>query len=242
MSADASSMSDRHSPSPVPDLVGMLAQVIARPDRATRVCEGLLRVVDGTRTEDGNLDYDLYQDNDRPWAFYVLANWADPGAADAHLSSTHVRDFLSTHSEKDLAAPPTRTRARMLSRPNADTNRPRPVPARQLTFFPFFSVRPGQLDTVRGALLGAVDSTRGEPGCLDYDLYEACDNPTTLFYRENWTGRSALDEHMNTPGFYDVVRGQIDPRLTVPWCGLSMTMASTPGPIRLPGAGGTASP
>ena len=236
MSADASSMPDRPSPSPVPDLVGVLAQFIARPGRAARVCEGLLRVVDGARTENGNLDYDLYQVIDKPWAFYVLANWAGRDAADAHLTSTHVRDFVAAHTEMDLAAPPTRTRARMLSRPNADPNRPRPVPnSHQLTFFPFFSIRPGQLDPVREALLGAVESTRDEPGCLDYDLYQAYDDPTALFYRENWTGQAALDEHMNTPGFYDVVRDQVDPRLTVPWSGLSMTMVSAPGPIRLPG-------
>ena len=45
----------------VPDLVGVLAQFVARPDRAAQVRDGLLRVVDGARTEDGSLDYDLYQ-------------------------------------------------------------------------------------------------------------------------------------------------------------------------------------
>jgi quinol monooxygenase YgiN len=74
MSADASSLPDRPLPSPVPDLVGVLAQFVAKPDRAARVSDGLLRVVDGGRTEEGNLDYDLYQVDDQPWLFYVLAN------------------------------------------------------------------------------------------------------------------------------------------------------------------------
>ncbi|GAA5181187.1 hypothetical protein GCM10023322_15220 [Rugosimonospora acidiphila] len=229
-------MSDTPSPSPVPDLVGVLAQFIARAGRAAQVCEGLLRVVDGARAEDGSLDYDLYQVDDRPWAFYVLANWADRAAADAHLTSAHVRNFVAAHAEADLAAPPTRTNARMLSRPNGQKDRPRPVPGSdQLTFFPFFTIRPGQLDPVRDALLGAVDSTRAEPGCLEYDLYQASDDPTVLFYRETWTSGSALDEHLNRPGFYEIVRRQVDPLLAVPWTGLSMTMVSQPGPIRLPG-------
>jgi quinol monooxygenase YgiN len=233
MSADAS---DRLLPSPVPDLVGVLAQFVARPDRAARVSEGLLRVVDGARTEDGNLDYDLYQVDGQPWLFYVLANWADQEAATAHLTSSYVRDFVAAHAETDLAAPPTRTNARMLSHPAVDRGRERPVPnSDQLTFFPFFATRPGRLDAVGEALRGAVDTTRDEPGCLDEDLYQAFDDPTTLFYRENWTDRGALDEHLNTPAFYDVVRGQVDPRLTVPWSGLSMMMVSDPGPIRLPG-------
>ncbi|WP_203923447.1 putative quinol monooxygenase [Rugosimonospora africana] len=220
----------------MPDLVGILAQVIAKAGREAQVCEGLLRVADGARTKEGNLDYDLYRDRDRPWAFYVLANWANQEAVDAHVDSTYVREFLEAHTETDLAAPPTRINARMLSRPNADTGRRRPEPnSGQLTFFPFFNVRPDGLDTVQQALLGAVDSTRTDEGCLDYDLYQVADDPTTLFYRETWTGKPALDEHMNTPVFYDVVRGQVDPRLSVPWSGLSMTMVSAPGAIRVPG-------
>jgi quinol monooxygenase YgiN len=227
---------DQSSPSPVPDLVAILAQVISKPGREARVCEALLRVADGARTKEGNLDYDLYQDRDRPWAFYVLANWVDQDAVDSHAHSTYVREFLETHTESDLAAPPTRINARMLSDPNPDTGRPRPHPnSDQLTFFPFFNIRPDELDTVRRGLLGAVDSTRAEAGCLEYDLYQAMDDPTTLFYRETWTGKPALDEHMNKPGFYDVVRGEVDPRLTVPWSGLNMTMVSAPGAIRVPG-------
>lgn len=231
-----SDMPDQSSPSPVPDLVGILAQVIAKAGREARVCEGLLRVADGARTRQGNLDYDLYQDRDRPWAFYVLADWTDQEAVDGHVNSTYVREFLDTHSETDLAAPPTRINARMLSRPNPDTGRRRPeANSDQLTFFPFFNVRADQLDTVRQALLAAVEPTRGEAGCLEYDLYQVMDDPNTLFYRETWTGKPALDEHMNTPDFHDVVRRQIDPRLTVPWTGLSLTMVTAPGAIRVPG-------
>jgi quinol monooxygenase YgiN len=225
---------DGPAPSPVPDLVAVLAQFIAKPGREVRVCDGLLRVIDGARTEAGNLDYDLYQARDQPWAFYVLADWADRAAAEAHLSSRYVRDFLAEHAEADLAAAPTRATARMLSRPDPATDRPRPTPnTDQLTFFPFFSVRPGQVDAVRERLVGAVDSTRAEPGCLDYDLYQSFDDPTVLFYRENWIGRPALAEHMNTPAFHRLVRGEVDPRLTVPWTGLAMTMVSAPGPIRM---------
>jgi quinol monooxygenase YgiN len=230
MSTDAAGRPDAASPAPMPDLVAVLAQFIARPGRETKVRDGLLRVVDGARTERGNLDYDLLQHNGRPWAFYVLANWADQAAADAHVSSSFVRDFLSAHGAADLAATPTRTNARMLSHPDPNPDRQRPIPnSNQLTFLPFFSVKPGQVDAVREALLGAIDSTRAEDGCLDYDLYQSFDDPAMLFYRENWTGQPVLDKHMNTPGFYKIVRGEIDPRLTVPWSGLALTMISAPG-------------
>jgi quinol monooxygenase YgiN len=220
----------------VPKLVAVLTQFITKPGREAKVRDGLVRVVDAARTEPGNLDYDLHQLKDKPWAFYVLADWADQAAADAHVASPLVRDFMSEHAEPDLAAAPTRSNARMLSHPDPDADRPRPAPnSNQVTFFPFFSAKPGQVDAVREVLLGAIDTTRSEEGCLDYDLYQSFDDPAVLFYRENWTGQPALDKHMNTPGFHKVVRGDIDPRLTVPWSGLTMTMVSAPGPIRAAG-------
>jgi quinol monooxygenase YgiN len=225
---------DAPAPSPVPDLVAVLAQFIARPGRDAQVRDGLLRVADGARGERGNLDYDLYQRDDQPWAFYVLANWAEQAAAEAHVGSAHVRDFLEVHGT-DLAAASTRFMARMLSLPDPDADRSRPVPdSDQVVFFPFFSVKPGQVDTVVRALAGAVDPTRAEDGCLDYDLYQSFDDPTVIFFREHWTGRPALDRHMNTADFHKIVRSGVDPRLSVPWTGLAMTMVSPPGPIRTP--------
>jgi quinol monooxygenase YgiN len=233
MSTSAAGRPDEASPSPVPNLVAVLTQFIAEPGREAKVCDGLLRVVEPARSEYGNLGYDLHQVKNKPWAFYVLANWADQAAMEAHLASPYLREFESKHGASDLAAPPTQYPARMLSHPDPNPDRPRPVPnSDQVTYFPFFSIRPGQVDTVRRADLGVIDSVRSEEGCLDYDLYQSLDDPAVLFYRENWTGQPILDKHMNTPGFHKVVRAGIDPLLTVPWTGLTMTMISAPGPIR----------
>jgi quinol monooxygenase YgiN len=131
MSTSAAGQPDEASPSPVPNPVAVLTQFIAEPGREAKLCDGLLRVVEPARSESGNLGYDLHQVKNKPWAFYVLANWADQA-----------------------------------------------------------------------------------------------------FYRENWTGQPVLDKHMNTPGFHKVVRAEIDPLLTVPRTGLTMTMISAPGPIR----------
>jgi hypothetical protein len=82
-----------------------------------------------------------------------------------------------------------------------------------------------------------VEPTRVEPGCLDYDLYQSTDDPSVMFFYENWTDADVLSRHMNTPNFYRFVRGDIDARLVVPWTALTMTMLSEPAPDAVhPGA------
>jgi quinol monooxygenase YgiN len=210
--------------------VTVLAQFIAKPDRAAAVREALLRVVEPARAEPGNTRYDVHQLKNNPGGFYVLATWADQGALDAHLTSAHVRSILGEQVADDIVAPPMLIRTRMLSKPDEDPQRPRPVAnsAAQVTLVPFFTIRPGQVDAVQSAHLSMIDPTRAEPGCLDYDLYQPIDDPSVMFFYENWTDQAALDQHMNTPNFYRVVRGEIDPRLVVPWTAHLMTMVSQP--------------
>jgi quinol monooxygenase YgiN len=97
-----------------------------------------------------------------------------------------------------------------------------------VTLVPFFTIMKGEVDSVRDAHLSMVESTRAEPGCIDYDLYQSHDDPSVMFFYENWTDPEALRRHMNTPNFYRFVRGEIDRRLVVPWTALTMAMLSEP--------------
>ncbi len=57
----------------------------------------------------------------------------------------------------------------------------------------------GSEGTVRDALQTLVDATRGEDGCLAYDLYESASAPGTFVTVERWRGQEDLDAHMTTP-------------------------------------------
>ncbi|MFE9657805.1 putative quinol monooxygenase [Micromonospora sp. NPDC006431] len=152
-----------------------------------------------------------------PAAFYVLGNWADEQALDAHLASTHVRQCLTETVAGEIVAPYTQWRMQMLSEPDTRLDRPRPVgnsPA-QVTLVPFFTIKADEEAAVGDCHLEMVAITRAEPGCLGYDLYQSVEDPSVMFLYENWTEQAALDKHMNTSNFYRT-------------CGARSTNASSP--------------
>lgn len=59
--------------------------------------------------------------------------------------------------------------------------------------------RSGAADTVRAALTALVEPTRGEEGCLAYDLYESAAAPGTFVTVELWRAQADLDAHLQTP-------------------------------------------
>jgi quinol monooxygenase YgiN len=212
------------------DQVTLLVQFVAKPGRESDICDALLRLVEAAQAEPDNLSYDLHRLNNNPAAFYVLANWADQTASDRHLANIQMRAFLDGQAASDLMAPPMLTFARPLSRPDARPSRPRAAadsPAR-VTLFPFFTIKPDEVDAVLRAHLEMLGPTRAEPGCLGYDLYQAREYPAVMFFHENWSDSRALAAHMNTPHFYRYVRGEVDPRLVVPWTAHMMTMVTQP--------------
>ena len=70
-----------------------------------------------------------------------------------------------------------------------------------LTVIAKFQAKSGSEEQVRHALFGMTAPSRAEAGCLNYDIYQSNEDPTVLFTYENWTGKSALDEHMETMHF-----------------------------------------
>jgi quinol monooxygenase YgiN len=186
--------------------------------------------VGSARAAAGNVRYGVHQLKNNPAAFYVLEDWTDQAALDAYRRSPGIPAVLAEQAPADLVAPPMRRRARMLSQPDARPDRPRPAArsSAQVTLVPFFTIMKGEADAVRRAHLGMVEPTRAEPGCLDYDLYQSTDDPSVMFFYENWTDAEVLSRHMNTPNFYRFVRGDIDARLVVPWTALTMTLLSEP--------------
>jgi len=68
-----------------------------------------------------------------------------------------------------------------------------------LTVVATFQARPGKESELRTALVGLVAPTRKESGCINYDLHISTDSPGRFLFHENWTGKAALDAHMQTP-------------------------------------------
>ena len=75
-----------------------------------------------------------------------------------------------------------------------------------LTVIARFQAKPGMEEQFKQDLLAMVAPSRRDEGCIDYDVLQSSDDPSVFFTYENWTGKAALDNHMQTPHFKDLDR------------------------------------
>jgi quinol monooxygenase YgiN len=62
-----------------------------------------------------------------------------------------------------------------------------------------FIARPECADALRTLLLGALEPTRKESGCIRYELLHNADDPTDFTFFEEWTDDAAFNAHLRTP-------------------------------------------
>jgi len=58
-----------------------------------------------------------------------------------------------------------------------------------------FQAAPGKEAALKAGLLGLVEPTRKEDGCILYDLHQSPDDPGKFMFYEIWTSRETLDRH-----------------------------------------------
>lgn len=61
-----------------------------------------------------------------------------------------------------------------------------------------FRAQPGREADLKHVLVGLIEPTREEPGCIGYELLENLEDPRELTFVEEWQGESALEAHFST--------------------------------------------
>ncbi len=61
------------------------------------------------------------------------------------------------------------------------------------------TARAGSEAQLREVLRGLLGPSRGEAGCVSYELFENEDNPVEFVTVEQWADQAAVDAHMATP-------------------------------------------
>ena len=67
-----------------------------------------------------------------------------------------------------------------------------------ITVVATFQARPGKESELRAALVGLLEPTRKEIGCVNYDLHQSPEEPARFLFYENWTNKAALDAHLQS--------------------------------------------
>ena len=70
------------------------------------------------------------------------------------------------------------------------------------------------LDTVLDLVAELAPRSLAEPGCLGYEVLQDADEPTHLVLIERYLDRAALDAHLDSPHYQELVVGGIRPLLT----------------------------
>lgn len=66
----------------------------------------------------------------------------------------------------------------------------------KLTIVANIKAKSEEIELVKGELLKLIDTTRSEEGCINYDLHQDNNDPTSFLFFENWSSRDLWQAHM----------------------------------------------
>ena len=69
----------------------------------------------------------------------------------------------------------------------------------KLTIVANIHAKADKIALVKAELLKLIATTRGEDGCIQYDLHQDNDTPAHFLFYENWESRELWQNHMNAP-------------------------------------------
>ncbi len=67
-----------------------------------------------------------------------------------------------------------------------------------LTIVANIKAKAGQAESVKAELLKLTAPTRGEAGCVQYDLHQDNEDPSHFLFFENWESRELWQDHMGS--------------------------------------------
>ena len=79
------------------------------------------------------------------------------------------------------------------------------MPEHRLRVLARVSAKADSVEHVRGILIGVVDPTRNEPGCLSYQLLQNRSDPSDFVFVEEWESAAAEQAHFSTAHIRDAL-------------------------------------
>ena len=158
---------------------------------AVSSAEGLLkRYSNSSRTQPGNLQFDVLHEIARPSRFAILEAWADEAELESHeraASTLHFRDQL----EAVQSAPyDTRVGRRIYHEREASENR-----AGAIYVLTHVDITPNHQDNGLTLLKDMSVETAKDYGNISYEVLQQADPANHFTVVEEWTSKKVLDAH-----------------------------------------------
>ncbi|MGY4490413.1 putative quinol monooxygenase [Pseudomonas sp. TE3610] len=150
------------------------------------------------RTEPGNLSFSLLQSQTDPDTLYVLEQWKDKAAYDAHLKQPKL---VAMHELAKTALLGSIDHTTL--HPIAPGSDPQPAhidhsPTTSNVLL-FLTLKPGALDSVRSTIAQVSPTFRAAPGNQVFDVYQDQEHPEQLVQVERWTDEAQHQENLKRP-------------------------------------------
>ena len=72
----------------------IVANIVANEDKIDLVKAELIKLIAITKEEEGCINYDLHQDNEKPSHFLFYENWESRELWLAHMENKHLVDYM----------------------------------------------------------------------------------------------------------------------------------------------------
>jgi quinol monooxygenase YgiN len=77
----------------------------------------------------------------------------------------------------------------------------------------WYRAHPGASEAVIAAMREAAARAREEPGCLAYRFHQSVDDPNGFLVYEAYVDEAAMEAHLQTAHFREIVQGRVNPLL-----------------------------
>lgn len=72
----------------------IVARILAKEEKRDLVKSELIKLIEPTRAEEGNINYDLHQDNENPNLFLFHENWISRELWQVHMNNEHLKKYM----------------------------------------------------------------------------------------------------------------------------------------------------
>ena len=77
----------------------------------------------------------------------------------------------------------------------------------------YYTTKPDTADQVVALLQEAAPLALAEPGCRAYAINQSVEDPTKIFFYEQYVDEAAFDEHVASPHMESIIKTQVWPLL-----------------------------
>lgn len=74
--------------------VRVIASLVAKPEFVAEIKAAVHQVIDPSREEKGNLQYDLHTESGQEGSFVFFERWASDDALEKHNKTEHFKEFV----------------------------------------------------------------------------------------------------------------------------------------------------